>query len=484
MIYRASNENFCFSKLLLIAAATIGFLFALATDAQAGYLYVLNTNTSLNKIYGFDVNEATGALTLLPGFPLGTGGASNHYTPAEELVVDRVNKRLYALNGGSKNVSAYSIDPATGALTPLPFHLQMTFPVQNAFTISVHPSGSPFIIAGPFLVASYNVTETGAEPADGSPYSTGQVTAYSSVFGGEGKFFYSGGGWYQDGGDALRYFNVFSVDVKSGVLNPVAGQPFDSGAMSPVAYSSDSTGRLFMANYNADRIMVYTIEKGYITPTYHSPFTSGLTQISDSVLSADERFFVVAGRGNLYIPNRNDWVAIFRVEYDGPHTTLTHAPGSPIFTRGEVTNAVAINQNGGFIFAANAFSGNLTTFSVNGDTGTPTFDNIQPKNALNDSGGYLTGMDYFPVIGALVSVSGRVLNAAGTGLGNATVKITDANGISRTTITSPFGHYRFDNVRADEDYTMSVTAKRHRFAPLVLFVPDDLTTIDFFPSQQ
>lgn len=468
MIQRASAQNFCFFRILLVL---IGVLFSLVTNANAGYLYVLNTNVSSNKIYGFDVNEGTGALTLLPGFPIMTGGASNHYTPSEELVVDRVNKRLYALNGGSKNVSAYSIDPETGALTPLPFHLQMTFPVIDASTISVHPSGSPFIIAGPFLVASYNVTETGAEPADGSPYSTGQITAHSSAFGREGEFLYTGGGSYPGAGDTIQYFNSFSADAKTGVLTPALGQPFNSGAATPVAYSTDSGGRLYLANYNANRVMVYTMENGYPTQTYQGPFNPGLDQITDSILSADERFFIVAGH--------NDWIAIFRIENDGPHTILTHAPGSPIQTRGAATNVVAINQNGGFLFAANAFSGNLTTFSINGETGAPTFDNIQPENAVNDSAGYLTGMDYFPVIGALVSISGRVTDTAGVALNHAAVRIIDSQGISMTVYTSPFGFYRLDNVRADEDYTIKVSAKRHRFNPFELFVPDDLTDIDF-----
>jgi 6-phosphogluconolactonase (cycloisomerase 2 family) len=484
MVYRASAQNFRFSTLLPVLAVMIGFLFSLATDARAGYLYVLNTNVSWDKIYGFDVNEATGALTLLPGFPIKTGGASNHFTPSEELVIDRVNCRLYALNGGSKNVSAYSIDPATGALTPLPFHLQMTFPVINALTISVHPSGSPLIIAGQSLVASYKITETAAEQAAGSPYQTGQVTAYSSVFSRDGKFLYTGGGSYPIPGEMFSYFNGFSVDTATGVLTPLPEQPFNSGGMTPLAYSTDSSGRLFMVNYNADRAMAYTLENGIPTSTHNSPFSPGLNMISDSVVSADERFFIVAGRGNLYIPNRNDWIAIFRIEGKGPYTTLTPAPGSPIFTRGEVTNVVAINQNGGFLFAANAFSGNLTTFRIDGETGTPTFDNIQPRNALNDSVGYLTGMDYFPVIGALVSVSGRVTNAMGGGLSHAAVRITDSNGISKTVYTSAFGYYWLDNVRADEDYSMRVSAKRHRFTPIELFVPDDLTGIDFIASPE
>jgi 6-phosphogluconolactonase (cycloisomerase 2 family) len=481
MIYRASIQNFCFAKLLPVLVVIISFMFIVSKDVHAGYLYVLNDNSGWNKIYGFDVNEATGALTLLPGFPIQTGGYGSGYTPSEELVIDRSNGRLYAINGSSGNVSAYSIDPATGALTPLPFNLQITLPAAYLFTITVHPSGSPLIIAGQSRVVSYNITETTAQQASGSPYQTGTVSAFSSVFSRDGKYLYTGGDNGFPGG-TFNYFNGFSVDAATGVLTPLPGSPFDSGVSSPVGYATDSSGRLFMVNYYANLVQAYSLENGIPGPAYGSPFASGLHLPSDGVLSADERFYIVADRGNIYVPNRKDRIAVYRIEGSGVDTTLEHVPGSPAFTRGAVTNAVAVNQNGTFAFAANAFSGNITTFKMNPATGTPTFDNVLPEYSLADSVSHLTGMDYFPVIGALVSVSGRVTNAEGAALRNAIVRLIDSQGTSRTALTSAFGYYRFDSVRADEDYTMYAYAKKHRFTPVTINVPDDLTGVDFIAS--
>jgi hypothetical protein len=78
-----------------------------------------------------------------------------------------------------------------------------------------------------------------------------------------------------------------------------------------------------------------------------------------------------------------------------------------------------------------------------------------------------------------VEVSGRVLTPDGRGLRNATVTMTDANGVVRTTTTSTFGYYRFDNVAVGETYVMGVSSRNYRFTPRVVQVVDNMTDVDF-----
>jgi alpha-tubulin suppressor-like RCC1 family protein len=80
---------------------------------------------------------------------------------------------------------------------------------------------------------------------------------------------------------------------------------------------------------------------------------------------------------------------------------------------------------------------------------------------------------------AKVSVSGRVLAASGSGLKNATVTLTDPQGISRRVLTSPFGFYRFDNVGVGETYVFTVSDKRYRFAAQLITVNDEVTDLNF-----
>ncbi|MFT3746473.1 MAG: MBG domain-containing protein [Pyrinomonadaceae bacterium] len=62
------------------------------------------------------------------------------------------------------------------------------------------------------------------------------------------------------------------------------------------------------------------------------------------------------------------------------------------------------------------------------------------------------------------SISGRVTTAAGQGLRNATVTLLDTAGGKRTTVTSSFGNYQFENLDTGRDYMLIVTSKRYRFA--------------------
>jgi hypothetical protein len=83
---------------------------------------------------------------------------------------------------------------------------------------------------------------------------------------------------------------------------------------------------------------------------------------------------------------------------------------------------------------------------------------------------------------ASVTVGGRVLDADGRGISRAIVKATDATGAILTSVTNPFGYYRFDNVRAGDSYIFEVNHKSYTFAPQVLTIAEELSNLDFTPS--
>ncbi|MEQ1645592.1 MAG: carboxypeptidase regulatory-like domain-containing protein, partial [Pyrinomonadaceae bacterium] len=78
-----------------------------------------------------------------------------------------------------------------------------------------------------------------------------------------------------------------------------------------------------------------------------------------------------------------------------------------------------------------------------------------------------------------VEISGRVLTPNGSGLRNATVNLTDANGVTRTATTATFGYYRFDGLTQGESYTLTVSSRRFRFTQQRVTPSDNLTGIDF-----
>jgi 6-phosphogluconolactonase (cycloisomerase 2 family) len=368
------------------------FTLTVTSVAQTGFLYVLNDNTNGNQIYGYAVNEATGALTPLAGFPISTGGNGGGGSFSEQLTIDRMNRRLYALNNGNppRTVSAYSINPTTGVLTPLPFS-PINLGPGNFFTIAVHPSGSPLVvgIGANGLLASYQITATTATAAAGSPYDTRSAYSFSAAFSQDGNYVYTGG--YIN-----NTFAGFSVNATTGVLTALTGSPFDSGNPSPLAYATDAAGRLFVANRFFGQVRVFTTANGIPSPVSGNPFTPGLREIVHGLLHPNGFYLVADPFGNQ--------IGVYRINGSGSDTTLTAVTGSP-FASGGATNALALNQagtllfaaNGGTFFDPNGGTRNLTTFSVNPTTGALTSLGTQPINTLGNSGG-LAGMTYLSTL--------------------------------------------------------------------------------------
>ena len=83
---------------------------------------------------------------------------------------------------------------------------------------------------------------------------------------------------------------------------------------------------------------------------------------------------------------------------------------------------------------------------------------------------------------APASVSGRVLDSFGYGVGGVSVQMSDIqNGTIWTALTSPFGYYLIDGPEVGNFYTLTVSHKRYSFADGVrtFTLNEDLSGIDF-----
>lgn len=82
---------------------------------------------------------------------------------------------------------------------------------------------------------------------------------------------------------------------------------------------------------------------------------------------------------------------------------------------------------------------------------------------------------------AFVSVSGRVTTGSGRGVRNVQVKMTGADGTTRTALTGALGRFRFADVAAGETYVFTVSAKRFQFSePIVVRSIDEDADDVFF----
>ena len=79
---------------------------------------------------------------------------------------------------------------------------------------------------------------------------------------------------------------------------------------------------------------------------------------------------------------------------------------------------------------------------------------------------------------ATVSVGGRVIDASGRPVRNATVQLMQATGGRVRSLTNAFGYFRFDNVVSGSTYVIATTARGLQFAPRVINVSDAITDLE------
>jgi DNA-binding beta-propeller fold protein YncE len=221
-----------------------------AVDPSGRFVYVVNRSGfpfGGDNVLGYTIDSATGALTAISGSPFPTGVSPS------SVAVDPSGTFAYVANLGSDppfgggNVSGYTIDSTSGALTPI--------------------SGSPF-------------------PAGSVPSSVAVDTS--------GRFAYVANSFVFGGGNSV---SGYTIDSTSGALTPIPGSPFPAGIV-PRSVAVDPSGS-FAYVANAGRlsqpgnISGFTIDSttGALTPIPGSPFPTGATPVSVAVATVSLPLF-------------------------------------------------------------------------------------------------------------------------------------------------------------------------------------------------
>jgi hypothetical protein len=146
---------------------------------QGTFVYINNDIAGPNSVSGLSA-AADGSLTPIPGSPFMTGGtgAGIELSAANLITSVVVKDFLYAGNSRSNNVSAFSIDPTTGILTPVvgsPFATGAGSG-GGGISLAATPDGQFLIAANAFsnIITVYSVAASGAlAPVAGSPFGGG-----------------------------------------------------------------------------------------------------------------------------------------------------------------------------------------------------------------------------------------------------------------------------------------------------------------------
>ena len=83
--------------------------FGMAIDPTGRFVYVANRNS--HNVSAYAINPRTGALTAVPGQPFSVGA-----TTPNSVTVDRTGRFAYTANQGDSTISILTIDQTTGAL--------------------------------------------------------------------------------------------------------------------------------------------------------------------------------------------------------------------------------------------------------------------------------------------------------------------------------------------------------------------------------
>jgi len=273
-------------------------LLSLTVPLHGQFLYVANYLS--NDVSAYSIDVVTGALTPVAGSPFAAA------TNPTSVTVDPKKKFAYvAYQATSTNsgVLGYAINSATGALSLIP--------------------GSPFVVSGPRSV--------GVDPS--------------------GKFAYSAN-YYAAG------VSGFMIDSTTGALTGMSGSPFSSGG-NPSSVALERSGKFaYFANTSSNNVTAYSIDSNTGLLTQIGAIGTGTHPLGVAVDPA-AKFLYVANDGS-------DNVSAYSI--NSTTGTLTGVPGSP-FAAGDFPFSVTVDPTDRFVYVPNHLGNSVSAYAIDAVTG-------------------------------------------------------------------------------------------------------------------
>jgi len=251
--------------------------FNMTFDQSGKFLFVANIDSS--NISAYSVNPGSGALTPVAGSPFMTGGANPF-----SVVVDASNQFLYATDQ-SDDVSIFSINSG-GSLT-----LRQTVATRSGSAMMAMTSGttpvtytSRFAYAANFggdNVSGFTVdAETGAlTEVSGSPFAAGPAP-FNVITDPAGKFAYVVNSYEGSGSDAGS-LSAYTINASTGILTAITGSPFGTGIF-PLTGAVDPSGRFLYVGGELATFFTINASTGALTAQALPGFETNLMALDPS----------------------------------------------------------------------------------------------------------------------------------------------------------------------------------------------------------
>ena len=330
----------------------------------AEFLYVTSgASSSEGSVSAYAINSGSGALTQVYGSPFGAGNGAEGVA-----VAPTTGTFAYVANTGSDygagSVSAYTINPSSGALTQVagsPFGAG-NYPQQVAVFkgkfVYVANAGDYY---GAGSVSGYTINPgSGAlTQVPGSPFGAGS-NPVGVATDPTGKFVYVTNNVVNSGGSVYAY----AINPASGALTQVYGSPFGTGR-DPTSVAFDPKGKfLYVPDEGDNNVSAYTI----------NPSSGALTQVAGSPFGANSHPFSVAvdPKGAfVYVTNHSGADSVSAFTINPSSGALTQVAGSP-FGAGPDPAGVAIDRGSKFLYVANSGGHSVSAYTINASSGALT----------------------------------------------------------------------------------------------------------------
>ncbi len=389
-------------------------------------------------VSGFSSHATTGQLTAIPGSSPFFGYAGTFPNPSPYvlgIVVDPTGRFAYTVNNNAQTVSAYSVDTGNGALTPIGSYATGQCPIS----LTVDPTGR-FVYVGNSCGSSVGVwayaidaSSGGLMLVTGSPFGNSSAIAVTAAPNGQVL--------YASSGSQIRGYTINST---TGALTPISGFPVSTPSCCTqyTGLTVDPVGRFLYAAHSGS-VSAYTINAatGAITAVPGSPFTVAANANTYGLaVDAAGRFLYVSSYANTS-PNPGTVVAFAINQTTG---ALTAAQGSP-FAAGAGTSAVTTT-------GAVVSSATLESIEITPAAPTITTSVLGTKRQLVLLGHYSDGTTQFLTESAAWTSSAAAIATISNTAGSK--GLVTSTGYGTTTIGASYGGFSTSTTLTVEQPTL------------------------------
>ncbi len=366
------------TRATVLLAATAAALFGIAgatAHAQSAAQFAFAANQSDGTLSGYRIDQATGALTPVPGSPFATVRSPNTLTVAGQ------GRFLYAADLNAGEIAEYAIDGTSGTLRPLPgspFQAKDAAGGSYAGVLRTDHGGRFVFALNPGInnLSVYAVNpDTGAlSVVPGSPFATG-AQPLSLAVDPAGKYVYTINVY----GHSI---SAWSMDAATGTLRPLPAAPFPLPVIpgwSPGALDFGPDGRfayLLMRGSGGSVILSFAVNRdtGLLSPVGMPVATSPSAAL-----------FCFDPRGNFAYTVDRGFTALPGYQIDAGTGVLTPAIESPFPSdpTGYPT-AMAFDASGRFAYVTSGV-GRLVQYAIDADTGALQFNGAFPTGQNSTS---------------------------------------------------------------------------------------------------